>query len=91
MVNSDDMSKKRSLIVEYDSILGKILSDLYGKNSVSENLKKAKNRFSKDDYNFLWFSHKIRNTIIHEPERNISTPELNKAINNFKKILVKIN
>ncbi|MBP7859505.1 hypothetical protein KA001_00900 [Patescibacteria group bacterium] len=89
VVTSDDIGKKRALIVEYDSIMSKILSDLFGKNTVGENLKKAKNRLSYSDYNSLWFSHKIRNRIIHEIESKVEKQDLNMAINNFKKILIK--
>lgn len=89
VVTSDDIGKKKALIVEYDSIMSKILSDLFGKNTVGENLKKAKNRLSYSDYNSLWFSHKIRNRIIHEIESKVEKQDLNMAINNFKKILIK--
>ena len=89
VVNSDDIGKKKSLIIEYDSILSKILCDLYGKNTLAENLKKAKNKLSYTDYNSLWFSHKIRNKITHEVEVKQDKKDLNLALNNFKKILIK--
>lgn len=70
--------------------MSKILSDLYGKNTVAENLKKAKNKLSYTDYSSLWFSHKIRNKIIHEVEIQQDKKDLNAALSNFKKILIKL-
>ncbi len=81
---------KKSLIIQLDSALGLVLSDLYGKNSVGTNLKKAKNRFSKEVYNQLWHAHKIRNILIHEPTKKINSKDLDTALKVYKKVFIEL-
>lgn len=78
--NNSDSAIKKSYIVELDSALSACLNDLYGKDSVANNLKKAKLKFNKTTYQNLWEGHKIRNKIIHEPTLFIDTKTLNYGI-----------
>lgn len=78
--SNSDLSLKKSYIVELDSVLSACLNDLYGKNSIANNLIKSKSKFNKATYQNLWEGHKIRNKIVHEPTLNIEDKTLNYAI-----------
>lgn len=87
VIKSDDLNAKKALIIELDGVMGKALSDLYGKNSVAENLKKANKMVHKNTYQKAWEAHKIRNILAHEPNAALSTKDLNLAIDNFRTFL----
>ncbi|PIR43351.1 hypothetical protein COV24_03230 [candidate division WWE3 bacterium CG10_big_fil_rev_8_21_14_0_10_32_10] len=89
-LRTNDSHLKSSSVTQLDSMLGMALNDIYGKNTVSENLKKAKNRFASDLYEKAWKSHKLRNTIIHEPGKTIDSRFLDYAIRDFAKVLNKL-
>lgn len=88
---SDDINAKKSLIIELDGVLGKALGDLYGKNSVAENLKKAGLLVHKSTYQKAWDAHKVRNILAHEPDAALSNKDLNIAIDNFRVFLKAIS
>ncbi len=91
VVNSKNPSLYRDTIVRLDSLLARSLK-LYYKNSEScgTNLKKAKDLFSRSEYDKIWEFHKIRNEIVHE-DREVSDKEIregyNVISNSIKKIL----
>ena len=89
-LKSKDSHLMKASITQLDSMLGMALNDLYGKNSIAENLKKAKNKFSKEVYQKVWEAHKIRNHIVHEPERYLGDRELDSAVRNFILVLNRI-
>ncbi|NCT56078.1 hypothetical protein GW755_04540 [bacterium] len=89
VTSSNEGNLKRSYIIELDSMLGLILNDLYKKASIKDNLIKAKNRFSANEYQNLWNSHKVRNRIVHEPDGVFTSKELDSSILNFVKVLSK--
>lgn len=91
VLKTGDENAKKSLIVEMDAVLGKSLRDLYGKNSVAENLRKAKSRFNSVTYQKAWDAHKIRNKIAHEPGYSFSDKDLRDSILNFNQVLKSFN
>lgn len=89
IMRSGEVTLKRSFVIELDSMLGLILNDLYGKASIKDNLIKAKNRFSPVEYQSLWDAHKLRNRLVHEPDGNFSSKDLDASIKTFVSILSK--
>lgn len=89
VLKSGETTLKRSYIIELDSMLGLVLNDLYGKATIKDNLIKAKNRFSPNDYQNLWNAHKLRNKLVHEPDGRFKSSELDKAVRDFVNILSK--
>lgn len=87
VMKSDDINAKKALIIELDGVMGKALSNLYGKNSVAENLKKAKGSVHSVTYQKAWEAHKVRNILAHEPDASLSNNDLNTAIDNFRVFL----
>jgi hypothetical protein len=87
VVKNGDENAKKALVVEMDGVLGKALNDLYGKNSVGANLKKAKPRFKYETYQKAWDAHKLRNKLVHEPGVKIDSRDMNMAVSNFVEVL----
>lgn len=88
-LKSGDTFSKKAVVKELDSSLEILLSDLYGKNSLGENLKKISNKFPSSDYQKIWDAHKIRNRLVHEPQGSFSDKELDFAIITLRKALYK--
>ena len=84
---SNDITLKRSYIIELDSMLSLVLNDLYGKDSIKDNLIKAKSRFNSSEYQNLWNAHKVRNRIVHEPDGVFNSKELDVSVTNFVAVL----
>lgn len=89
VLKSNDPTLKRSFVIELDSMLGLVLNDLYGKDSIKDNLIKAKNRFDSKSYQNLWEAHKLRNRLVHEPDGVFRSAELDISIKNFISVLGK--
>ncbi len=82
-------SRLKSSIMEADKLVDYVLkSKNINGNTFGERLKNAKNQFKNyEDYNNLWFAHKVRNNIAHEAMHDLSYAEAKKAIDFFKKAL----
>lgn len=56
-------------------------------NSLGERLKAATSLLSKEDLNAAWAAHKLRNTLAHELNYQISPTEARQAMVNFRQAL----
>ena len=73
-------------VLSADKLLDKALRDSgVSGETMGERLKSAKNRFSK--INDVWFAHKVRNRIAHEPEMKLNYPTTKRVLAIFKKAL----
>lgn len=75
-------------IINYDSILSKILNDLWYKWMLGEQLKKNPWILT-NDLQSIWDLHKLRNKLAHEVEE-IDQNLLKKKSDEYKRILEKI-
>lgn len=83
-------SVRRDAIVKLDNLLSKSLQLKYNNTSTcGDNLKKAKDLFSRKDYDNLWSVHKIRNNIVHN-DYEISEAEAQEAYSVYKSNIIKI-
>lgn len=73
-------------VLSADKLLDKALRDSgVSGETMGERLKSSKNRFSKIDD--IWFAHKVRNRIAHEPEMKLNYPTTRRILAIFKKAL----
>lgn len=82
-------SRLKSSIMEADKLVDYVLKakNING-STFGERLKNAKSHFKNyDDYNNLWFAHKVRNNIAHEAMHDLSFAEAKKSLDYFKKAL----
>ncbi|NLZ24400.1 hypothetical protein GX888_01455 [Candidatus Dojkabacteria bacterium] len=83
-VKSEDMYARRDSIIRLDNLLAKALRiRLNNQKDCGENLKNAKNMFTKNLYQNLWKVHKIRNDIVHR-DRDIDYEEATYAYRIYK-------
>mgnify|MGYP000915937584 CR=1 FL=1 len=83
-------STRRDAVVKLDNLLSKALQIKYNNTlSCGDNLKKAKDFFSKKDYNDLWNVHKIRNSIVHD-DYEINEEEADEVFKIYKSNIIKI-
>ncbi len=73
-------------VIQADKLLDKALLELGlpGK-TMGERLKKIGDRFSK--LNQVWYAHKLRNQIAHEPDFEISYQQVSQALTAFRQAL----
>ncbi len=73
-------------IIEADKLLDRAMHEagVPGKN-MGDRLKRSSNRFS--DINAVWRAHKLRNTIAHEPDFEVSYEKAYNALEIYKKAL----
>jgi len=83
ILRGKNILEKKDIIFRLDSALGIVLNTIYGKDTVGNNLKKAKNLFPKGLYQSIWDAHKIRNTLAHDPTYRANNKELNVSIKTF--------
>lgn len=84
LVKSSDMYARRDAIIRLDNLLAKSLRIKYrNEKTCGENLKIAKNLFTKDLYQNLWDVHKLRNEIVHK-DRDIEYEEAVKSYRIYK-------
>lgn len=73
-------------IVRADKLLDQALIELgFSGKTMGERLKRSGSRFS--ELNSVWYAHKLRNQIAHEPDIEISYPQAKKALAIFKQAL----
>lgn len=76
-------------VMEADKLVEYVLSaTVRNGNTFAEKLKSARPKFKNyDDYNNLWFAHKVRNSIAHDNGVDFSITNAKKAVDYFKKAL----
>lgn len=82
-------SNFKSAIMEADKLVDFALVNLrVPGDTMGERLKSAKGKFRDyNDYNNLWFAHKVRNNIAHEVSHELNSAEAKKAMDYFRKAL----
>lgn len=79
----------KAAIMDADKLVDSVMAavGVSGK-TMGERLKNAKSRFKNyEDYNNLWFAHKVRNNIAHEIGHELNSAEAKRAMEYFKKAL----
>ena len=73
-------------VVEADKLLDKALNEMGvpGK-TMGERLKKSSNKFS--ELNAVWYAHKLRNQIAHEPGFTLDYKQAKYALGTFRQAL----
>jgi hypothetical protein len=85
---SDDSSTRRDSFIKMDNILTKALQLYFSnKEPCGTNLKLAKKKFTKKQYNNIWEVHKTRNSIVHD-DADVSKQESSKAFEIYKMSLI---
>jgi hypothetical protein len=85
---SEDSSIRRDAVIKMDNILSKALQFYFGnKDACGSNLKLARKKYSKKQYNSIWEVHKMRNDIVHN-DLEVSKEESLKAFEVYKMSLV---
>jgi hypothetical protein len=80
----------REAVVEADKLVDFTLDKLYpGKESAAERIKEAqeKFKFSRQDYENLWYAHKLRNETVHKVGFELPSVEAGHLLDYFKKAL----
>ncbi|MEI7690132.1 MAG: hypothetical protein WCI63_00680 [bacterium] len=87
--NLSGPSHFKTSIMEADKLVDYVLKGKKVRGTTfGERLKNAKSEFSNfSDYNNLWFAHKVRNNIVHESTHDLSSSEVKRAIEYYKKAL----
>ena len=82
-------SNYKASIMEADKLVDYVLKAKgFRGETFGERLKNAQKKFPNyNDYNNLWFSHKVRNNIAHEATHDLNSTEAKRAIEYFKKAL----
>jgi hypothetical protein len=94
LIKLGNPSRFKTGVIEADKLLYFILDKMRYSGSLSEKLKKSKDRFVNDNdysvYNDVWLAHKCRNEIIHEFSHEILSHEaidtIQKFENGFRKL-----
>lgn len=80
-------SATREAVLEADKLLSYVLERVYpsGQNT-GERLKAAKARFrgNHQEYNDLWYAHKIRNEMVHNVNFELPTSQAKDVLEKFK-------
>jgi hypothetical protein len=73
-------------VINFDKLLDQALKvrGARGK-TMGERMKNSASLFS--DRNGIWTAHKLRNTIAHEPDVNVSYEQARRAVHNFRQAL----
>ncbi len=72
-------------VLTADTVLDRTLSLLGFTGTLGEKLKKAGPRFSSE--NDVWWAHKLRNQLAHDPHCSLSNTDVHRAMNIFRKAL----
>ncbi|OGY26226.1 MAG: hypothetical protein A2Z24_01570 [Candidatus Woykebacteria bacterium RBG_16_44_10] len=83
-------STLREAVIEADKLVDFALDKLYpGNGTTAERLKLAREMFSsaRQDYENLWYAHKIRNEMVHTVGFELPTMEAKNILDYFKKAL----
>lgn len=82
-------STLREAVVEADKMVDSALDKIYpGRTSSAERLKEAKELFQKrQDYENLWYAHKIRNELVHTVGFELPSVEAKNILVYFKTAL----
>jgi len=73
-------------VLNFDKLLDQALKARgYGGKTMGERMKNSVAVFS--DRNGIWTAHKLRNTIAHEPDANVTYEQARLALYNFRKAL----
>ncbi|MEX0616595.1 MAG: hypothetical protein WD231_02140 [Candidatus Woykebacteria bacterium] len=81
-------SASREAVIEADKLLGYTLEKLYPEGeSTGERLKAAKEKFNYkyQEYNDLWYAHKIRNEMVHNFNFELPTSQARDVLDKFQK------
>jgi len=85
---SDDLSARRDAFIKMDNLLTKALQLYFSnKENCGTNLKLAKYKFSKKQYERIWEVHKIRNSVVHD-DMEVSKEESINAFEIYKMSLI---
>jgi hypothetical protein len=80
----------REAVVEADKLVDFALDKLFpGNESAGERLKEAKEVFAynRQDYENLWYAHKLRNEMVHKVGFELPSVEAKQLLDFFKKAL----
>lgn len=77
-------SQLRQAVIEADKILDYALTQLCSGTTLGERLKTARPLFTQVVYQGLWDAHKIRNTLVHDSNFEISTFSCREAVEKIK-------
>ena len=87
-VTSEDSSVRRDGMIKMDNILTKALQYYFSnREACGTNLKFAKKKFSKKQYNAIWEVHKMRNGVVHD-DLDVTKEETTKAFEVYKMSLI---
>ncbi|HEX7456065.1 MAG TPA: hypothetical protein VF303_01180 [Candidatus Nanoarchaeia archaeon] len=80
----------REAVVEADKLVDFSLDKLFpGRENAAERLKETKEifKFNREDYENLWYAHKLRNEIVHKVGFELPSVEAKRLLDYFKKAL----
>lgn len=83
-------SSLKQAVIEADKLVDFVLKQLYpDTKTMGERLKLAKEKFltNRLSYDDLWYAHKIRNELVHNPTFNLPSFEVQSIIAKFAKAL----
>ena len=81
-------SSTREAVLEADKVLGYVLEKIYPTgDNFGERLKTAKIKFNGryDEYDHLWYAHKIRNEMVHNVNFELPTSQAADVLGKFKR------
>lgn len=85
-LKKDEPNSYAVAVMNGDKLLDKAMIEMgIGGKTMGERLKRSDNRLS--DINKVWYAHKIRNQIAHEPDSHLDYTEASKALASFKRAL----
>lgn len=88
--NAGRPSASREAVIEADKLVDFALDKIYpGNNTAAERLKLAKEMFAsfRQDYENLWYAHKIRNEMVHTVGFELPTVEARNILDYSKRAL----
>ena len=79
-LKSSNIFELKHAVIEADKLLDYILERRgFAGETLAEKLKKAQHFLSEENYNQLWFGHKIRNQVVHTHNMKFSENQLRDA------------
>ena len=88
-----NLSELKEILIKSDSLLDTILKKLFPyEDTTPKRYKRLEIAFSlpRDDTNYLWSVHKMRNEIVHTIDYVAKDDEVKKGIQFFEKIILKV-
>lgn len=78
-------------IIEADKLTDTILKKarIEG-NSMAERIRKTEKLVRRDTYQGLWDAHKLRNSLVHDMDMEVSERHINEALSKIKRYLVEL-